>query len=357
MLNKHTLKTGINWWTEGLSYLCPASMRKLFKPAPEFITLEFKGQQVSCNRYTDDSNEAIETRHFNPEDDVVRDSVLNWLQEHSQHKSEITLVIPDECFLTRKMTFPKATSSNLRQVLSFEMNRKTPFTPEQTYFDYLLINPNSQLDKVQLELILVPRERVDSYLELLTSWNIKLNAIRPAIHHNNKQLNLIAPEDRPQTDTASDKNMLILTATTCLLLVAVLYAPILNQEKQLALLETKVAKSRKTVIQLQALKQNKEKLFKQSRFLDNKRTNETSTIKLIDEVTKIIPDDTWLTRLIMKSGELQLQGESSHASSLIQILESSDYFAEVQFRSPVTQNRTTNKDKFHLSAQLARGES
>jgi len=99
----------------------------------------------------------------------------------------------------------------------------------------------------------------------------------------------------------------------------------------------------------------KEKLLEQSHFLENKRINEMSSIKLIDEVTQIIPDDTWLTRFVLKSGELQLQGESSNASSLIQTLESSNYFTDVQFRSPVTQNKISKKDKFHLSARFTRG--
>ena len=139
--------------------------------------------------------------------------------------------------------------------------------------------------------------------------------------------------------------------------MALLFVPIINQQKELSLLESELAKSRKTAIQLKTLKQSKEKLLEQSHFLENKRTTEMSSIELIDEVTQIIPDHTWLTRFVMKTGELQLQGESSNASSLIQILETSDYFTDVQFRSPVTQNKISNKDKFHLSAKYTREDT
>ncbi len=354
MLNSLDFSDAISWWASGLGYLCPVSIRKILNAIPELITIEFRDQQVIFKRFTDNSEKALEIRHFNTSDEIERVTVLNWLQEQLEQSTEVSLIIPDEFFLKKKMVFPIAASSNLRQVLSFEMNRKTPFKPEKTYFDYLLIEQNETTDKVHLELYLVPRDQIDPYLELLKSWDIKLDAMRPVIHHDNTAINLIAPEERPHDSAKSDKVMLVLTTITCLLFMAVLYAPIINQQKELSLLESKVTSSRKSAIKLQILNQDKVKLLEQSNFLENKRKNEMSSIKLIDEVTQIIPDDTWLTRFVLKSGKLQLQGESSNASSLIQTLESSNYFTDVQFRSPVTQNRVSNKDKFHLSAKFSR---
>jgi len=342
----------IKWWTEGLGYLCPASVRRAFNPVPELITIEFKDQQVIFKRYTENSKEAFEIRQFIKTDDIERAVVLNWLQEYSQNNCIVSLIIPDEHFLAKKMAFPKAASSNLREVLSFEMSRKTPFTPEQTYFDYLLNEKNEDLDKVHLELFLVPRDRVDSVLSELNTWGVELNSIRSVSQYDNSRLNLLSPEKRHQDNAHSDNALLILVATTCLLLVALLFAPIIKQQKGLTLLETEIVQQRKTAMRLQALRQDKEKILGQLQFLKNKRANEISSLKLIDEVTQIIPDDTWLTRFVMKAGELQLQGESSNASSLIQTLDSSAYFTKVQFRSPVTQNRSTGKDKFHLSAKF-----
>lgn len=342
----------ITWWTEGLGQLCPASVRKIFNPVPELITVEFKEGQFFFKRYTDNSKEAIEIRQFIKTDEIERAVVLSWLQENVQNNCDVSLIIPDELFLTKKMAFPKAASSNLREVLSFEMNRKTPFTPEQTYFDYLLNEKDEDTDKVHLELFLVPRDRVDSVLGELNSWGIELDSIRSVSQYDNPRLNVLAPEKRSQENAKSDNALLLLVATTCLLLIAVLFAPIINQQKNLSLLESEIVKQRKTAMRLQVLQQDKEKILGQMQFLKNKRANEISSLKLIDEVTQIIPDDTWLSRFVMKTGELQLQGESSNASSLIQTLDSSAYFTKVQFRSPVTQNRSSGKDKFHLSAKF-----
>jgi general secretion pathway protein L len=352
MINRLNINEAIKWWITGLGYLYPASIRKLFNGFPELITIEFTEQQVLFKRFTDNMEEAHEIRDFNTKDEARRISVINWLQELKQNKPVISLIIPDECLLNKKMSYPIAASSNLRQVISFEMNRKTPFKPEQTYFDYLLIEDNEEWDKVSLELFLVPRDRINPYLEMLESWGIKLDAIRPAIHYDNDSINLIAREERSQDSVKADKILLILTAITCLLFIAVLYAPIINQQKELTFLENTLFERRKDIYHLKPLIQDEERLFKQSHFLKDIRVSKMSSIKLINEVTQIITDDTWLTRLVMTSDELQLQGESSNATSLIQILESSDYFTDVKFRSPVIQNKINNKDKFYVSAKL-----
>jgi general secretion pathway protein L len=354
MLSKPHFSEAINWWTRGLGYLCPASIRKRFNAAPDLITIEFMAQEVIFKRYTTEQDDAFEQQQFNPEDNIERVRSLSWLQEQRERKALVTLIIPDDRFLKKKMALPIAASSDLRQVLSFEMNRKTPFNPEQVYFDYLIVPSHERTDKVHLELFLVPREQIEPHLETLTSWDVKPDTIRPVTHQKNNHINLIAPEERSYVNAESDKTLLILTATTCLLFMAMLYAPILGQQKQLSLLETAVTESRKAAVRLQSLQQEKEKILAQSHFLENKQRNEMSSIALINEVTQIIPDDTWLSRLVLKSGALQLQGESSHASSLIQTLESSQYFTEVQFRSPVTQNKISQKDKFHLSATFTR---
>ncbi len=354
MLNKLNFSNAINWWVRGLCYLCPAALRKAFNTEPELITIEFKEQEVLLKRYSSHSNEMLEYRQFNTKDDIEKDRVLEWLHEQKKHRVVISLILPDELFLRKKMAFPKAASINLRQVLSFEMNRKTPFSPEQVYFDFLLSNEYEKTDKIYPELFLVPREKIDSNLELLKTWGIKLDAIRPAALKDNCNINLIAPDDLPKDNAKSDTTLLVLITTTCLLLMAILYAPIIIQQKELTMLESAVAKSRKAAIQLQQLQKDKSIILEQSQFLENKKHSEISSIALINEVTEIIPDDTWLSRLVLKANELQLQGESSNASALIQIIDSSKYFSNAQFRSPVTQNKISHKDKFHLSAKFSR---
>jgi general secretion pathway protein L len=77
-------------------------------------------------------------------------------------------------------------------------------------------------------------------------------------------------------------------------------------------------------------------------------------VEIIDEISRILPDHTWIARLDLKGSELQLQGQSSAASSLIRIIESSPWFENVRFASPVVQIAGTDNDRVHIVATVAR---
>ena len=50
-----------------------------------------------------------------------------------------------------------------------------------------------------------------------------------------------------------------------------------------------------------------------------------------------------------------MQGQSPAASALIGALESSGLFENVRFTSPVTQDRRSGLERFHITAQIVKG--
>lgn len=352
MITAH-YKKFIAWWLQGLAFFCPQSFKRLLGLTPNQITIEFGDEQVLLKHYSVDSPEPLDIHTFSRSDEAQRMSALNWLHEQQEKHAKITLLLPEKLLLKKMIHFPAATLSNLREALGFELNRKTPFTVEQAYFDYLITEHDKTSNKLLIELIVVPRQYVDPLLEQLDEWNVALDSIKPDYDKlYESTINLLPSEQRAETNNQRDHSTLVLASCAFILFLSVLYLPLIQQSRQLASLEDDIRVNRKIATQLQRLKDEKQKIIEQISFLNNKNINTISSILLLNEITNIIPDDTWLTRLVIKNNELQLQGESSNASSLIQIIESSNMFRQAQFRSPVTQNSNTGKDKFHLSAKL-----
>jgi len=77
-------------------------------------------------------------------------------------------------------------------------------------------------------------------------------------------------------------------------------------------------------------------------------------------VTKLLPDDTWLTQLELKTTargkdprrEIVLRGESGNAGRLISLLEESMLFGEAAPRSPTMKIQPGPGEIFDLGAQL-----
>ncbi len=89
-------------------------------------------------------------------------------------------------------------------------------------------------------------------------------------------------------------------------------------------------------------------------FLLQKRKSRPLTIDLLNELTILLPDNTWVEQLNIRGDELQVRGQSLEASQLISLVEDSDYFFDVTFRSPVSRDRRTGRDRFYLSARIVK---
>jgi general secretion pathway protein L len=59
-------------------------------------------------------------------------------------------------------------------------------------------------------------------------------------------------------------------------------------------------------------------------------------LPLIQELSRKLPKDTWLTRISIKQSLVEIQGYSASASELIQKLEESEFLKDTQFKGSVT---------------------
>ena len=337
-------------------YLLPASIRNVINPPGDRITISFDGNRIVFKHYSGRSLERVNERSCLTEnDDIEKALTQEWLTEKSKAESEIILLVADEKVLKKTILLPPAALENLREVLGYEMDRRTPFSVEQVYFDYLLEENDEGNNQLKVLLFASPKEHIDQMLKLLDSWHIKpdvINVIDPGININT--LNLLHAEKRNADNSQQANNLtLLLVVTAFCLFLAVLYVPLIKQDDVLSQLETEISNHRDVVTKLKDLKLHKEALLDRASFLISKRNDYIPVIELLNELTRIIPDDTWLIRFSLTNGELQLQGESTVASSMIQLIESSDILNDVKFRSPVITNAATKKDKFNISAKLS----
>jgi hypothetical protein len=76
----------------------------------------------------------------------------------------------------------------------------------------------------------------------------------------------------------------------------------------------------------------------------------------MEELSRLLPDTTWVQQLDVKSGsksrELQLAGETGSSSQLIEVLERSGTFANASFKSPLTKGVTPGTERFLLAAEV-----
>jgi len=353
-----SIRNFFRWWFTGLLYLFPASIRKIITFVPDRVTLEFRDKEITLKHFHSGNPEANKANTFLFGDEAEKTRIRRWLKEHHDQETITILLVPENRVLHKHLSLPSATVDDIRRILGFEMDRKTPFSAEDVHFDHVITEHDQDARRIQVDLFIAIKNRIDVFVDTVRSWEIEPDIITTKkLLDGPYDINLLPPEERLRQNSHTDRLAPVLTIAAFLLFITAFYSPLIQQVKILEELEDKVTKDHAAAMEVQALKKEKETILEESLFLTEKEGSRIAAIDVIDELTKIIPDDTWVNRLIIRNNELQIYGESAAASSLIEGMESSSYFSDTQFRSPVTQNNVTKKDKFHISAAIAEEDS
>ena len=109
-----------------------------------------------------------------------------------------------------------------------------------------------------------------------------------------------------------------------------------------------------------AVRQQLDSMQNDYNYILAKKYTYPSMVHLLDEVTRVLPDDTWLTQFEMKSSgrgkdaqrDVYLRGETADAGKLIALLEDSQLVEQAAPRSPTTKIQGASGEVFDLSARL-----
>jgi general secretion pathway protein L len=142
------------------------------------------------------------------------------------------------------------------------------------------------------------------------------------------------------------------------LLVAVLAAaaalyPFVREGARADALQQSLAAVRVKAEAVQRLEKGIESERAAANFLVDRKRTAPMAVDLLAELTRIAPDDTWLSSAQYTGNQIQITGLSRSASALIGRFEQSKIFANAQFRSPVTPDQASGDEHFVISADVA----
>jgi Tfp pilus assembly protein PilN len=114
------------------------------------------------------------------------------------------------------------------------------------------------------------------------------------------------------------------------------------------------AENRKLDPDVQALRREEEqleRLLKEKNFLSNLEQRRGEVLRVLDELSKAVPTNAYLSNLRYRAGVLEVQGNAENASALIPLLERSAVFENVGFNAPSNRGRD-NRETFSLKADI-----
>ena len=266
----------------------------------------------------------------------------------------LSLYLMADQVLRKTISLPAIAAENLEQVLSFELDRHTPFKADQVYFSSKVQSHDASNNTLSVEIAVVPRDVINRALALVASWDAALDSVlvEGDLLHTGAHFNLLPEVLRPPQSSFWRFSNIALMTLALVLLTAALAIPLWQKRQQTIALFPVVNKVRIAAQNADALHKEWEQSVARHNFLlDKKRAAPPVTI-LLDEVTRLLPDDTWVQQFELKGRELQLVGETGSSSKLIGVIEQSSLLNEASFRSPLTKTQPGNFERFHLSAEV-----
>lgn len=257
----------------------------------------------------------------------------------------IVALSPDQV-LIRAIDLPLAAEPRLRTVLEFELDRQTPFLPDQVYFDHQVVERRPGEGRLTAELAVVPRLVVDQAVTLSRGWGLEPVAVGVSGEGGGGPRFDFLPTAR----TAQSSQRKLGTVLTLVALALVLAGAMLwhgRRESVLEALAADLASARQEARISEQLRQRLDEAFARNRFLAE-RQRQVRAIHVLAEITRLLPDDSWLFEAELSGQDGRIVGYSPSASPLIPLFAQSPLFADARFRAPLIQG-DNGLERFDLS--------
>jgi general secretion pathway protein L len=350
------IKSFFLWWGRELTFLIPQKLRQLLsdRSGSLVFTVAERGFNVVFFREAA-GDEPVFSRFI---DSVDRETYQNLKNQHADlDKADVVLRLGAEHAINKIIHLPAAALENLQQVVGFELDRYTPFKPEQVYFSAVPMGKTEQ-GQLRVMLVLTPRVILDEQLALLGAWDVQpnrvayqpLNASYPEL---DGQYNLLPERYRPRTSRLAQSVHWLLSGVLLILLLAVMVYPVWQEKQVVDLLKNQIKELEKQTRVVDEQQLEIDALRDETQRLIDIKHQTPEMVAVLNELSHLLKDDTWLTNLRYSENHMQIQGQSPAASALIGLLEASPFFSKVSFVSPLTQDKATGMERFQISMDVS----
>lgn len=340
------------WWTAALLAWLPLRLRERLGLLPQRLLLHPQGADLAIALERAGEARALAVLPWQ-DDDSNAAAVLARVLAPQLADLPRWLVLPAGSGLRRTLRLPAAAAERLRDVVSFEIDRQTPFSAQTAVFDarVVALRDDGQLDA---ELIVVPRRTLDDALAALGPVADTLAGV-DLDDGSGQALGIdLLPAGRRlhRADPRRRWNLLLAAIALCAL-VAGMWQVLDNRRAAADAFEDA---SRPVIAQARAASAQRQRLtglIEGMQYLETQRAARPTMVEILDELSQRLPDSTYLEKLAVENDRLLLIGLSGEASALVGQLEGSPLWRSPALTGALQPDPRSRRDRFTLTASLA----
>ncbi|QOW24967.1 PilN domain-containing protein [Lysobacter sp. H23M47] len=344
------------WWFRSLAAWLPPALRQALGFGRGRVLLQVDADEMQLRRQRDDA--LIDMARVPLPPLVARShadgDALGSLLGPRLAELPRWLMLPAASSLTRRMSLPGSALERLRDVVGFEIDRQTPFTADAVAFDASVRGRREGDGQLDVELVVVPRQLLEDQRTALGPLASELAGIDVAGADGAPLgVNLLAPADRRQRrDPAATWNI-VLAVVALLAVLALMWQLLENRRSAAEALEQTIASQAESGRRAAVQRQQLGALLEGQVFLDRLRAERAPATEILDELSRRLPDSTYLEKLSINGDQLMLIGLSTKAAALIGELQGADQWRSPALAGALQPDPESGRDRFTLTAHLA----
>ncbi len=265
--------------------------------------------------------------------------------------TRLRLCLRSETVLHTVLSFPAAVEENLREVLTFELDRRTPFAAGEARFAYRIVDRDRSKGQIRVALAVAPRATIAEAMTLAERLGASVEELDlSADPGSGELLTGLHDGETPGARTRHGRSRRLAAVAAAAIALAAAALPVWRSHQETVQLRGQVAAARSAAGQAAKLEDEIARLSGDAAFLIARKQRDASAIALLAEVTHQVPDDTWLEDFSFDATDLSLRGYSSSSSALIKRLSASNLMTDPHFESPVTVEGASGRERFEIRA-------
>jgi general secretion pathway protein L len=266
--------------------------------------------------------------------------------------SRAELILQPDRFLFRPFELPTRAAEFLDGIIRAQIDRLTPWSANDAVFGWTPPG-NAVNDRISLTVCAAPKIAVSPYVAALADLGVQSTVVstRPEGSTDGVPIKVMEHQGKGGLDRGRVRR--VLAATLVLTGLSAGIASVIDQFVSADLDDRKVDITRQ-ISQWRATMLRDGSVGPPSalRSLERRKRETPSSVIVIETLSRILPDHTYVTELRVEGDKLQIIGITHDAPALIPLIEQSRSFTRATFFAPTTRSAGDPGERFHIEAQI-----
>lgn len=269
----------------------------------------------------------------------------------------VSLLLESAQVLECDVQLPRMPRHALSKVMAHEIDRYTPFTSDEVYFDVRVLEA-VPLGILAVRLTVMARSRLDDIVCQAQSLGIEVASVDVTDCHGQPQgIELLSASASAQLAKRASAVRHGLLASALILVLVCMSAWVERREQALEVRRAQLAEIRTSALQVDAMRKQLQARTQLERALRLREAQRLDSVALLDLLTRCVPEQTWLDGMRADAdGQLVLTGTSTRASDLPALMSECAGLLKATLQGGIQPESETGREHFTLHARLPGSE-